>query len=111
MAIKDELLELLRTDPEVQEAARRQLLTGDLLAMPDRLDRLAAHVEALAAAQLRTEERLEALTARVEALAGQMQRLAATQEELLLGIHRLSDWQKGEQGRREGERYERITVG
>src|SRR5438067_156152 len=38
MAIKDELLELLRTDPGFRDAARRELFTEDLLAMPGRLD-------------------------------------------------------------------------
>jgi len=40
MAIKDELLELLRTDPEVREAARREIFSEELLAMPARLDLL-----------------------------------------------------------------------
>lgn len=71
--------------------------------MPARLDALAADVEALAAAQLRTEERLATLTA-------QMEHLAAAQEGSLIELHRLSDWQRGELGRREGERYEGDTI-
>src|SRR5207237_10767881 len=53
----------------VQDAARRELFTEDLLSVPGRLDLLTAHVEALATTQQRTEERLEALAAHVDALA------------------------------------------
>ncbi|MFQ5859501.1 MAG: hypothetical protein ACE5LU_28215, partial [Anaerolineae bacterium] len=57
-----------------------------------RLERLEATVQALAEAQQRTEQRLGQLAADVRALTGEVQRLA--------------DWQRGEAGRREGERYE-----
>src|SRR5947209_6534159 len=138
MTIKDELLELLRTDPEAREAVRRQLFTDDLLLMPGRLEMLTARIEALAAAQQRTEERVGALAAAqhrteegVEALAAHVEALAAAQlrteerlealigrvdvlvtvvEEIAREVAGLSDWRRGEQGRREGERYERNTV-
>jgi hypothetical protein len=55
----------------------------------NRLDRVEAALVRLAEAQARTEERIERLTEQVQALVS---------------------WQRGEAGRREGERYERDVV-
>jgi len=110
MALKEDLLRLLRVDSEFRDTARREILTEELLGLP-------ARFAALAAAQQRTEEQLAALTARVqtltarvETLAAQVQRLAGVQEGMLLELRGLSDWRRGDEGRRAGERYERDTI-
>jgi len=61
-----------------------------------RVDGLAARMEELAEAQRRTEERLGQLAADVRALTGE--------------VRRLVEWQRGEAGRREGERYEQAIA-
>ncbi|MDW8029327.1 MAG: hypothetical protein RMK94_13145 [Armatimonadota bacterium] len=171
--MREQILELLRTDPGFREEVRRLILTEDLLALPSKVDQLveavrelaeiqrqqAEQIRALADAQKRTEERLEALAEaqkrteeRVEALAEAQKRteervealveaqkrteeqigaLAETQqrhaEQIQTLIHQVStliaaqarmeealqwliNWQRGEMGRREGERYERHVI-
>jgi len=110
MALKEEILHLIRTDPEVRDAVRREVLTEELLAVPERLRILTDRVDALALAQQRTEERLDALTHRVDLLTVQVTRMAAALEQALPDLHRLSEWQRGEQRRRDGERFERDTI-
>jgi hypothetical protein len=117
MALQEELLRALRMDSELRDAVRRELLTEELLAVPARLEALTLRVEALAAAQQRTEERLEALAAaqlrteeRLAALTAQVGTLVNVVEGIAREVAGLSDWRRGEEGRREGERYERITV-
>jgi hypothetical protein len=129
MAIREDMLELLRSDAAFREEVRRQLLTEEVLGLP-------AVVRGLAEAQRRTEEQLqrlgERLDLRIEQMAEQLQRLGerldlrieqmAEQlqrlgERLDLRIERLAEqvealvsWQRGEAGRRAGERYEREIV-
>ncbi len=102
----EEMIELLEQHPERRIKLRRLLLQDEFLALPaivrdlaeaqlrteERVGRLEAVVERLAEAQRRTEERLEQLAADVRALTGE--------------VRRLVNWQRGEAGRREGERYE-----
>jgi hypothetical protein len=169
----EDFLERLRTDRPFREEVRRQVLTEDLLALPERFEARMAGVEAalqrlaeaqlrteerigqlevrverletrmeaveaalqrLAEAQLRTEERVERVEVRLEALESALQRLAEAQlhteervervETRLEGIDAtlqrlteaqlrtaeelrwLANWQRGESGHREGERYE-----
>ena len=70
MVVREEFLELLRTDRAFREDVRRQILTEDLLVLPGRLDHVTelgeqslsllqetvGVVRQLAEAQLRTEE-------------------------------------------------------
>jgi len=105
---------------ELQRAAdtrelRRGLtrLTEEVRTLAEAQRRTDAALQALAEAQARTEARLEALTVRVDALAEAQARTEARLAELatdvraLTGeVQRLADWQHGEAGRREGERYE-----
>lgn len=105
-----DMVRLLDQHPEWQVELRRLLLADDFLALP-------AIVRDLAEAQQRTEARLERLEATVQSLAEAQQRTEVRLEELatdvraLTGeVHRLADWQRGEAGRREGERYERTMV-
>jgi len=89
MSLREELFELLRTDRGFREEVRRQVLTEELLALP-------ALVQELVEAQRRTEEQIRLQGEQVEALAQQVQALVS--------------WQRGEAGRRAGERYERQIV-
>jgi hypothetical protein len=109
--MREEFLELLRTDRAFREELRRQLLTEDVLAMPGRLDHLTellaqalgllretvGVVQSLTEAQRRTEGGLQQLGERVQALTAAQLR---TEE----GLRELANWQRGEVGRRDGER-------
>jgi hypothetical protein len=96
MALKEDLLQLLKTDTDFREAARRELLTDELLSAPDRLDRVAGQLEALTVQVTALTSRLDRMADLIENLNGEMQSHAA--------------WRRGEDGRRAGERYERDTV-
>lgn len=132
MMIREDFLELLRTDQPFREEVRRQLLTEDLLALPARFDQLtevvggiAAAVRDLAEAQRRTEETLQRHSEQIQQQGQQLQALIEAQQqqseqlERLTGaqyrteeaLRQLADWQRGEVGRRDGERYERDTIG
>lgn len=80
----------------------RQLVTAQQRA-EDRLQRAEERLAALAAAQQRTEERLAAL---IEA----QQRTEEQLRQLTEQVHALVTWQRGEAGRRDGERYEREII-
>lgn len=75
MAIRDvdDLIEQLRQHPEWRDALRREILTEELLSLPQ-------IVRELAEAQQRTEERLESLAARVGELVTQVRELTAAQK-------------------------------
>lgn len=110
MAIRDEILELLRRDPAFREELRRQLLTEEVLALP----RL---VRELVDAQRRTEAQLQQLAEQVQRLAEQVQQQGEHLRRQGQQIQALADqvgalvsWQRGEAGRRDGERYERETI-
>ena len=99
-----DLVRLVEERPEWRAELRRLVLTDELLALPEQVARLrhdteqgfqqlAAQVAGLTAAQARTEEQLVTLS----------QAQGRTEEELRW----LVSWQRGEAGRRDGERYER----
>jgi hypothetical protein len=171
--MREQILELLRTDPSFREEVRRLVLTDELLALPSKFDQLVAvvhelaeiqrqqgeqirslmeaqkrteeQVRVLAEAQRRTEEQLQRKAEQIQALTEaqrrteeQLQRQAEqvraltetqrrTEEQLqaltqqvsaLVAAHArmeeafqwLINWQRGEMGRREGERYERHVI-
>ncbi len=102
-----DLVRLVEERPEWRAELRRLVLTDELLALPEQVahlrhdteqgfQQLAAQVAGLTAAQARTEEQLVTLS----------QAQARTEEELRW----LVSWQRGEAGRRDGERYERDTL-
>jgi transcriptional regulator NrdR family protein len=93
--------------------------------------RLDKRLEQLAQAQQRTEVRLEQLTQAQQQTEARLAQLAQAQQQtevmiqelvqaqrrtevqvqaLVVGLDRLDDWQRGEAGRREGERYERTII-
>jgi hypothetical protein len=171
--MREQILELLRTDPEFREEVRRLVLTDELLALPSKFDQLVAvvrelaeiqrqqseqirslmeaqkrteeQVRVLAEAQRRTEEQLQRQAEQIQALTEaqrrteeqlqrQVEQIRAltetqrrTEEQLqaltqqvsaLVAAHArmeeafqwLINWQRGEMGRREGERYERHVI-
>jgi hypothetical protein len=171
--MREQILELLRTDPEFREEVRRLVLTDELLALPSKFDQLVAvvrelaeiqrqqseqirslmeaqkrteeqvrvlaeaqrrteeqlqrqaeQIQALAEAQRRTEEQLQrqaeqvrALTEtqrrteeQLQALTQQVSALVAAQSRMEEAFQWLINWQRGEMGRREGERYERHVI-
>jgi hypothetical protein len=171
--MREQILELLRTDPSFREEVRRLVLTDELLALPSKFDQLVAvvrelaeiqrqqgeqirslmeaqkrteeqvrvlaeaqrrteeqlqrqaeQIQALTEAQRRTEEQLQrqveqirALTEtqrrteeRLQALTQQVSALVAAQSRMEEAFQWLINWQRGEMGRREGERYERHVI-
>jgi chromosome segregation ATPase len=171
--MREQFLELLRTDPEFREEVRRLVLTDELLALPSKFDQLVAvvhelaeiqrqqseqirslmeaqkrteeqvrvlaeaqrrteeqlqrqaeQIQALTEAQRRTEEQLQrqveqirALTEtqrrteeRLQALTQQVSALVAAHARMEEALQWLINWQRGEMGRREGERYERHVI-
>jgi hypothetical protein len=171
--MREQILELLRTDPEFREEVRRLVLTDELLALPSKFDQLVAvvrelaeiqrqqgeqirslmeaqkrteeqvrvlaeaqrrteeqlqrqaeQIQALTEAQRRTEEQLQrqveqihALTEtqrrteeQLQALTQQVSALVAAQSRMEEAFQWLINWQRGEMGRREGERYERHVI-
>ena len=96
MSLREELFELLRTDRGFREEVRRQLLTEELLGLP-------ALVQELVEAQRRTEEQIRLQGEQIRFQGEQIQTLAQQ-------VQALVSWQRGEAGRRDGERYERQIV-
>lgn len=103
MAIREDVLGLLRSDPAFREEVRRQLLTDELLGLP-------AVVRELVEAQRRTEAQLQRLAEQVQRQGEQVQRQGEQLQRLAEQVGALVSWQRGEAGRRDGERYERETV-
>jgi hypothetical protein len=127
----EEFLRLLRTDHAFREEVRRLVLTEELLTLPEKVEELtkavrelveaqrehseilrqhSEQIAALVEAQRRTEETLrqhsEILRQHSEQIAALVEAQRRTWEEL----QRLVTWQRGEAGRREGERYERQVI-
>jgi hypothetical protein len=107
-----------RTDERLEQLAEAQRRTEDRLEQlaeaqrrtDERLEQLAGEVRALAEAQRRTDERLEQLAEAQRRTEQQLSELIEAQRRTDQELRRLADWQRGEAGRREGERYERDTV-
>ena len=129
--MREQILELLRTDPQFREEVRRLVLTEDLLALPSKFDQLVAvvhelaeiqrqqgeQIRALMEAQKRTEEQIQTLMEaqrrteeQLQALTQQVSALVVAQSRMEEALQWLINWQRGEMGRREGERYERHVI-
>jgi len=59
--MREQFLELLRTDPEFREEVRRLVLTDELLALPSKFDQLVAVVRELAEIQRQQSEQIRSL--------------------------------------------------
>jgi chromosome segregation ATPase len=121
MAIQDmdDLLRQLRQHPEWRDALRREILTEELLSLPqivrelaeaqkhteERLGALTVRVEELAEAQKHTEERLGSLTVRVEELAEAQKHTEERLGSLTVRVEELAEAQ-----RRTEERLGTLTV-
>jgi flagellar biosynthesis GTPase FlhF len=129
LLLTDKILELPAIVRELAEAQRRteqqvQALTKQIGVLAEAQRRMEEQMQALAEAQRRTEQQVQALTEaqrrteqQVQALAEAQRRmeeqlveLAAAQRRTEQTLERLVEWQQGEAGRREGERYERRIV-
>ena len=112
-----DLVRVLEEHPEWRSELRRVLLTDELLKLPQVVSRLAEEQHALAAQVRRLTEEQRALAEEQQALTAQVRRLTEGQRALTAHVRQLAQkvddlvtWQRGEAGRREGERYERMTV-
>ena len=145
MIVREEFLELLRTDQTFREDVRRQLLSEDLLALPGKFDHLTElvgqalsllretvgvvrdlgeaqrqteaglrqqgqQIEALTQAQQRTEERIGRRDGQMDRVEAALERLSEAQQRTEEELQWLVSWQRGEAGRRDGERYEREII-
>ena len=108
--MREEFLELLQTEPAFREAVRRQLLTDDVLALPGRLASLTESVGQALSLLRDTVGVVRDLVAAQQRTAVQMESLIAAQQRTEEALRRLVRWQRGESGRRDGERYERETL-
>ncbi|MCD6506315.1 hypothetical protein J7M22_06780 [Candidatus Poribacteria bacterium] len=105
-----DLVRVLEEHPEWRSELRRVLLTDELLKLPQVVSRLAEEQHALAAQVRQLAEEQRALAAQVRQLAEDQRALTAQVRRLTQKVDDLVTWQRGEAGRREGERYERMTV-
>jgi len=93
------------------------VLTDELLALPELVralveaqSRTEVQVAAMAEAQRRTEERVGPLDGRMDRIEAALERLAEAQQHTAEELRWLVSWQRGESGRRDGERYEREII-
>jgi hypothetical protein len=119
----DERLEQLaqaqqRTEVRLEQLTQAQQQTEARLAqLAQAQQRTETRLEQLAQAQQRTETRLEQLAQAQQQTEVMIQELVQAQrhtevqvQALVVGLDRLDDRQRGEAGRREGERYERTII-
>jgi len=99
-------------------------LTEQMISLTQRVDSLTQRVDSLTEQMISLTQRVDSLTQRVDSLTEQMisltqrvdslteQMISLTQQvsELTQQVRALVEWQRGEAGRREGERYERSVI-
>lgn len=103
------IIQLIRRDPEVRRQFQDALQLDGLLELPTRMDRVEAALEKLAESQRRSEERLNSLEEAVTRLIESQLRSEVVLQEVKKGVESLIGWRKGEEGRRNGEQYERTV--
>jgi len=104
----------MRTEAQVRELAQAQQRTEEQVRAlaqaqqrtEQRLEQLQATVQSLVEAQRRTDERLAELAEAQRRTDERLAELAADLRALTAEVRNLTEWQRGEAGRREGERYE-----
>lgn len=120
----EEFLRLLQTDHVFRAEVRRLVLTEELLALPEKVEELTRAVRELIETQRQHSEILrqhseilrqhsEQIAALIEAqnrTEAQIAALVEAQRRTWEELQRLVAWQRGEAGRREGERYERQVI-
>lgn len=98
---------LMRSDPELRDALRRAVLTEELLQLPEKVEQMDRFMREHAT---KTDARLDSLEKTVEEVKDIQQTLLSDVSQIKEEVNRLSNWQRGEDGRREGERYEARIV-
>jgi len=95
----NDLLELLRQHPEWRDAVRREVLSQELLELPeivqrlaDRMGQLADRMDQLAVRMDQLTDRMNQLTVRMDQLAGEMRDLAAATRRLDGRVGNLEGW-------------------
>jgi exonuclease VII large subunit len=106
--VEEELAKLAEAQRRTEEQV--QALTEAQRRIEQQVEALTQQVQALAEAQRRTEEQVQALTEAQRRIEQQVADLVAAQQRTERILQRLLEWQQGEAGRREGERYERRIV-
>ncbi len=101
------IIQLIRRDPEVRRQFQDALQLDGLLQLPTRMDRVEAALEKLAESQRHSEERLNRLEEAVARLIESQLRSEVVLQEVKKGVESLAGWRRGEDGRRNGEEYER----
>jgi hypothetical protein len=107
-----------RTEVRLEQLTQAQQQTeARLEQLAQAQQRTEVRLEQLTQAQQRTEVRLEQLMQAQQQTEVMIQELVQAQrrtevqvQALVVGLDRLDDWQRGEAGRREGERYERTII-
>lgn len=95
---------LMRSDPELRDALRRAVLTEELLQLPEKVEQMDRFMREHAQ---KTDTRLDQLEKTVGEMKQTQQAMLSDVEQIKHEVNRLSNWQRGEDGRREGERYEK----
>ena len=108
----DQLAEDLRqlTQRVDQLTQRVDQLAEDLRQLTQRVDQLTQRVDQLAEDLRQLTQRVDQLTQRVDQLTQRVDRLTAQMEQLTKEVGALVSWQRGEEGRRRGEAYERKII-
>jgi len=106
--IEQQVAELMAAQRRTEEEVRA--LATQVRELAEAQRRTEQQVAELAEAQRRTEQQVTELTTAQQQTERQMAELAAMQQRMEQVLLRLVEWQQGEAGRREGERYERRTI-
>ena len=105
---EQQVAELMAAQRRTEEEVRA--LATQVRELAEAQRRTEQQVAELAEAQRRTEQQVTELTTAQQQTERQMAELAAMQQRMEQVLLRLVEWQQGEAGRREGERYERRTI-
>jgi polyhydroxyalkanoate synthesis regulator phasin len=115
LLLTDEVLDLPQIVRDLAEAQREterriQSLTDRIEALANRVQDLTDRLDALARQVQDLTDRLNALARQVQDLTDRLDALTRQVQDLTADVHTLLRWQKGEAGRRRGERYERNII-
>jgi hypothetical protein len=112
LALPDQVARLRRDTEQGFQQLTTQIagLTSQVAGLTTALDRTEKRIEALSEAQSRTEEQIKALTQAQDRTEEQIKALIQAQSRTEEELRWLANWQRGEAGRRDGERYERDII-
>ncbi len=122
LLLTDELLELPKVVRQLAERMdvltdRVNSLTEQMINLTQRVDslteqmsNLTLRVDSLTEQMINLTQRVDSLTQRVDSLTQRVDTLTEQVSNLTQQVSSLVEWQRGEAGRREGERYERNLV-